>query len=169
MSTIMNETLSDRNPIHGTPPESKHSACKSTPGSYRKQRELWKERNAVKKLFLVTLLALLAFGVYRYLNSFTKSNGTPQATADAYMEAALKKDDEAIRRLCTPAAADDAVRIAVDIRSAVARNERVRFEGTQIQPPHAILTAQLPGEVIEMDLIDEGAGYRIVKIKTGDM
>jgi hypothetical protein len=112
------------------------------------------------------VITLIVGGVafyYIYHGSKPKP-GTPHATVQAYIDAARKGDEAAIRALCTAAAAGDAVRLAPQVRAMMAGGGPVGLQPMKSDPPRRGLCALVGGKMLGIQLIEENGQWKIVEI-----
>jgi len=112
---------------------------------------------------IVTLMVGAAVLYYAYYGR-KPTPGTPHATVQAYVDAAKKGDEAAIRSLCTAAAAQDAIRLAPQVRKMLTGTGLVALQAMKADPPRKGLCAALGARLLGFQLIQENGQWKIVEI-----
>jgi hypothetical protein len=90
--------------------------------------------------------------------------GTPHATAEAFVKAAKDNDMAAVRSLCISSAADKAERAAGRIHALSPNLYSFSFKAMQADHPRRGLMATFSGQVLGIEMIKEGDQWKIVEI-----
>jgi len=112
---------------------------------------------------IVTLMVGVVVFYYVYFGR-KPTPGTPHATVQAYIDAARKGDEAAIRALCTGAAVADAVRVTPQVRAMMGGGGPVGLQKMKADPPRQGLCALVGGKVLGIQLVQENGQWKIVEI-----
>ena len=90
----------------------------------------------MKFVMLIVVLMVGGFLAYKlFLGS--PPEGSPNATADAYLKASLANDTEKIKSLCEASAVDAALQTAIQLRGAVSGTMGLTFQNMKTSVPGA--------------------------------
>lgn len=118
-------------------------------------------------MLIVTLIVGGVLLYYVYRGGKPKA-GTPQAVAYAYVKAAIAGDEAAIRSLCSPSAADEAVRLAPQVK-AMAQGRALMLQPMKADPPRRGLCAMASGRLLGIQLEQQNGQWKIVEIGLSDI
>ena len=118
----------------------------------------------MKWVSLIVTLMVGAVVLYYIYYGRKPTPGTPHAVVQSYIDAAKKGDEKAIRSLCTAAAADDAVRLAPQVRALMAKVGQVGLQAMKADPPRQGLTALAGSRVLTFQLSPDGSTWKICEI-----
>ena len=118
----------------------------------------------MKWVSLIVTLMVCALAVYYLFYGAKPKPGTPHATVQAYIDAAKKNDEAAIRSLCTGTAAEDAVRIAPQVRKMMAGDVPLGLQPMKADPPRKGFCATSLGRVLGVQLIQKGGQWKIIEV-----
>jgi len=111
---------------------------------------------------ILTLMVCGAAVYYIYVKKPTP--GTPHAIVQAYIDAARKGDEAAIRSVCTADATANAVRLAPQVRAMMAGSGPVGLQAMKADPPRKGLCAMVGGRVLGVQLIQQDGQWKIVAV-----
>jgi len=114
-------------------------------------------------LLIVTLIVGGCLAYYLFFPRQPAVPTTPREVARAYVEAARKGDEAKIRSLCTAAAADEAVRLAPEVRAMVAKGT-FGFQAMKADPPRKGLCLVAGGRLLGLQLVEVDGRWKIEQI-----
>lgn len=116
------------------------------------------------KWFILIITLIVGGGVLYYIYHGSKPKpGTPHATAEAYVKAAISGDEATIRSLCTAAAVQEALRLAPQVRG-MAEGQVMQLQAMKADPPRRGLCTMARGRLLGIQLIEESGQWKIVEI-----
>ena len=94
---------------------------------------------------------------------------TKWATAENYVNAAIKNDMETVRKLCVASAVSQAEEAAKKINAAAPNPKGVQYQNTSAKPPNEAVSTVIASQVIVIEMIEEGGEYKIVNVGMSGM
>jgi hypothetical protein len=122
----------------------------------------------MKRLLVIVVLVVGGVLAYRhYLGAQAAAAASPEATAEAYMKAAISNDGGKIRSLCADGAADAALEAAARLRGILsAVPSGIAFQTMPANPPAQVALATMAAErKIGFELARSGNGWKILKVE----
>ncbi|MBN1868286.1 hypothetical protein JW916_13455 [Candidatus Sumerlaeota bacterium] len=94
--------------------------------------------------------------------------GTPHATAEAYVKAAVANDMAAVDALCLPQAQSEARGVAQTLRALAGGTSMLSFSAMRTDPPRTGLSSLVQGRMLGIEMVKEGETWKIIEVSLSD-
>jgi hypothetical protein len=115
----------------------------------------------------VYMIVIVFIGVVMYYYLFVAEKaqpGTPGATATAFMKAILKDDLARARSFCGQSALNDAERVIERVKAVNPDPLGITYKTMVAKPPYKGVLVSFQGNMVPMEMVKEGEGWKIANI-----
>ena len=118
----------------------------------------------MKWIYMIVILIIGGMLVYYLFIAREAEPGTPKATAQDFMKAALKNDLEKAKSLCKPEAQNGLEPIFQRIQAAKPDPLAIQYSNMNAKPPYRGILVSFLGVMIPIEMIQEGDAWKIANI-----
>jgi len=118
----------------------------------------------MKWIYMIVILIVGGVLVYYLFIARQAEPGTPTATAQAFMKAAMKNDIEQVKSLCQSGAQGSMDSIVSRIQSAKPDSLTIKYSNMNSKPPLRGILITFPGAMIAMEMLEENGAWKIANI-----